>query len=95
MRSPQTSACITRVVMDGDCDIELAELQSVTQRIQQSLQHIPASQRVYIANALLNLAISRMVSESGAQRTSTVLIRLIDVVLEDEALQAAHKVMTT
>ena len=90
MRSPQTSACITRVVMDGGCDIELAELQSVTQRIQQSLQHIPASQRVYLANALFNLAISRMVSESGAQRTSTVLIRLIDAVLEDDALQAAH-----
>lgn len=86
MRLPQTSACITRVVMDGDYNIELAELQSVTQRIQQSLQHIPASQRAYLANALLNLAISRMVSERGAQRTSTVLIRLIDAVLEDEAL---------
>lgn len=84
MRSQSNSNCITRVVVDGDQHIEIAELQSVMQRIRQSLQHIPESQRVYVGNALLNLAVCRMLHDAGSERTATILIRLVDAVLEQE-----------
>lgn len=84
MRSQLNANCFTRVVVDGDQDIEIAELQAVMQRIRQSLQHIPEAQRVYVGNALLNLAVCRMLHDTGSQRTATILIRLVDAVLEHE-----------
>lgn len=84
MRANGTAGCMTRVVVDGDLDLEVAELQSVMQRIRDSLHHIPESQRMYVGNALLNLAICRMLRETGKQRTATVLIRLVDAVLDHE-----------
>ena len=64
------SQCITRVVVDGSADLELVELQSVMQRIQQSLHDIPSAQSTYIGNALLNLAVCRMVQDTGVQNLS-------------------------
>lgn len=90
MRSNEVSACFTRVVVDGDRDIELAELQFVMQRIQQSLQHFPAAQRAHLGNALLNLAISRMLSETGTQCSPTSLTRLVDVVLQQDVALTNH-----
>lgn len=84
MQSNEVPSGITRVVVDGDSNIEIAELQSVMLQIQQSLQQVPHSRRGYIGNALLNLAVSQMLRDIGAQRTSTVLIRLIDAVLESD-----------
>jgi hypothetical protein len=66
--------------MVDDDGLVVAELQSVMQRIQNSLRSIPIEQREYVANALLNLAVSRMVREEGAARTSSMLMRLGDVV---------------
>jgi len=60
MGSTSTARCLTRVVLDDDCGIEVAQLQSVMQRIQSTLRDVPQAQREYIANALLNLAVSRM-----------------------------------
>jgi hypothetical protein len=60
--------------------VEVAQLQSVMQRIQHSLRDIPGEQREYVANALLNLAVSRMVREEGKARTLSILQRLGDVV---------------
>ncbi len=75
---------ITRVVVDGHPVAELAELQLVMQRIQSALRDlVPAAQQTYVGNALLNLAVSRMLRETGAQRTATILIRLIDTFLEN------------
>lgn len=51
--------CLTRVVIDDDSGVEVAQLQSVMHRIQCTLHDVPQAQREYIANALLNLAVSR------------------------------------
>lgn len=83
----EASTCITRVIVDGDHDLELAELQAVMQRIQHSISHLPASQCSYIGNALLNLAICRMLRETDDQRTATKLLRLADAVLEQEQVR--------
>jgi hypothetical protein len=74
------SNCLTRVVMDDGFDLEIGQLQSVMQRIQNSLRDIPASQREYIANALLNVAVTRMLKEEGPVLTASILARLGDVV---------------
>ena len=79
------SKCITRVVVDGHEDLELAELQSVMHQIQIALSHIPSAQRTYIGNALLNLAVCRMLRDTNPARTATVLARLVDSVLERSA----------
>ena len=79
MRSPGSN-CLTRVVVDDEFDLEIGQLQSVMQRIQQSLRDIPVSQREYIANALLNVAVTQMLKEEGATQTATILARLGDVV---------------
>jgi hypothetical protein len=50
--------CLTRVMTDDDRGVEIAQLQSVMQRIQGALRDVPLAQREYIANALLNLAVS-------------------------------------
>lgn len=84
MSAIKISNCITRVIVDGDRDLELAELQSVMQRIQQSLPHLPASQCGYIGNALLNLAVCHMLRDTNDQHTATKLLRVADAVLEQE-----------
>jgi hypothetical protein len=43
--------------MVDDEGVEVAQLQSVMHRIQQSLRSIPDEQRKYIANALLDRAV--------------------------------------
>ena len=50
--------CLTRVMTDDDSAVEIAQLQSVMQRIQGALRDVPLAQREYIANALLNLAVT-------------------------------------
>lgn len=60
VRSTVAAGCLTRVVIDNDRSIEIAQLQTVMQRIQSMLDHVPAAQREYIANALLNLAVERI-----------------------------------
>ena len=50
--------CLTRVMTDDDRGVEIAQLQSVLQRIQSALRDVPPAQREYIANALLTLAVS-------------------------------------
>jgi len=50
--------CLTRVMTDDDRGVEIAQLQSVMQRIQNALRDVPLAQREYIANALLTLAVS-------------------------------------
>ncbi len=72
--------CLTRVVIDDDSGVEVAQLQSVMQRIQCMLHDVPAAQREYIANALLNLAVARMLKQEGNMQTASILARLGDVV---------------
>lgn len=82
MRSHE-SGCFTRVVIDGDQDIELAELKLVMQRIDAALTHLATPvHRRYLSTALLNLAVCHLLRERGVQNTATTLIRLIDAVLE-------------
>jgi len=90
MRSMSNPRCLTRVVIDADCGIEVAQLQSVMQRIQSMLYDVPQAQREYIANALLNLAVSRMVKEEGmtvSDRGDHVLAAPGDLI---PALAAVH-----
>jgi hypothetical protein len=83
VRSDDSSACLTRFVVDSHQDIEVAELQGVMERIQSAVRYVvPRSHQAYVGNALLNLAVSRMLRETDAQRTATMLIRLVDSVLE-------------
>ena len=49
---------LTRVMTDDDRGVEVAQLQSVLERIQSALRDVPLAQREYIANALLTLAVS-------------------------------------
>lgn len=65
MNSVVSRRCLTRVMTDDDRGVEVAQLQSVMQRIQSALRDMPTAQREYIANALLNLAVSRMVRDGG------------------------------
>lgn len=86
MRLNTSSSCITRVIVDGHEEVELAELRLIMQRIQNSLrQLVPPAQQAYVGTALLNLAICRMIRDAGTQRAATILIRLIDSVLEQES----------
>ena len=79
MHAAHSARCLTRVMIDDD-GVEIAHLQSVMRRIQHSLRDIPFEQREYIANALLNLAVSTMVREEGGARTLSILQRIGDVV---------------
>jgi len=72
--------CLTRIVIDDGSGVEVAQLQLVMQRIQCMLHAVPAAQREYIANALLNLAVARMVKQEGNLQTASILARLGDVV---------------
>jgi hypothetical protein len=78
-----SNRCLTRVIVDDD-GVEVAHLQTVMQRIQYALQDIPAAQREYVANALLNIAVTRMVREEGKERTLSILLRLGDVVASND-----------
>ncbi len=80
--SAAVSRCLTRVVVDDEREVAIAQLQLVMQRIQLAVGNIPVSQREYIANALLNLAVARMLSETGARQTAGILARLGDVVAD-------------
>ena len=79
MHAAYSARCLTRVIVDDD-GVEVAHLQSVMHRIQHSLRDIPFDEREYVANALLNLAVSRMVKEEGSARTLSILQRIGDVV---------------
>lgn len=80
MRDSNLQCRITRVVDGDDHDVQLAQLQAVMQRIQSALRNVPAAQRMYLGNALLNLAVSRILCEEGSHRTAALLMRLSDVV---------------
>jgi hypothetical protein len=83
--------CLTRVMTDDDRGLEVAQLQSVMHRIQSSLRDMPMAQREYIANALLNLAVTRMVREGGSTSTASILMRLGDVVANSDRSPARPK----
>lgn len=78
MSASFASNCLTRIVVDDEHEVAIAQLQWVMQRIQQSLLHIPAAQREYIANALLSLAVAKMLKEGNANHTAGILARLSD-----------------
>lgn len=80
--SAAVSRCLTRIVVDDEHEVAIAQLQLVMQRIQHAMGNVPVSQREYIANALLNLAVARMLRETGALQTAGILARLGDVVAD-------------
>ena len=91
MTSSVSHRCLTRVMTDDDRGVEVAQLQSVMHRIQSSLRDVPQAQREYIANALLNLAVSRMVKEDGRKLTASLLLRLGDVVANTDKSPAPER----
>ena len=70
MNAVVSRRCLTRVMTDDDRGVEIAQLQSVMHRIQGSLRDVPMAQREYIANALLSLAVSRMIERGGHGRST-------------------------
>lgn len=72
--------CITRIIDGNQHDLQLAQLQIVMQRIQAALRNVPSAERIYLGNALLNLAVNRILCDEGSQRTASILMRLSDVV---------------
>jgi len=47
--------CLTRVIVDDDVDLEIAQLSFARQRIEASLASFPPQQRNDLVDALLNL----------------------------------------
>lgn len=76
----QDSQCITRVVDGSGHDLQLAQLQAVMQRIQSALLTVPIAERTYLGNALLNLAVNRILCDEGVPRTASILMRMSDAV---------------
>jgi hypothetical protein len=72
-------ACLTRIVGD-ECDVQVTRIQNVMQRIEHALVNIPPTHRHYVANALLNMAVSKMMAQDGSAETSAILMRLGDYV---------------
>jgi hypothetical protein len=56
---------LTRIVIDHDCGIEVAQLQALTERIQELLPNASVLERDYIANALLSLALGMLDRRGG------------------------------
>lgn len=86
---------ITRVVDGETHDVQLAQLQVVMQRIQTALRDVPTAERIYLGNALLNLAVNRILCEEGSQRTASILMRLGDAVSVGAPPQAEHAISLT
>jgi hypothetical protein len=57
----RSTQCLTRVVVDDSARLDMAQIQAVMCRIQTALKDVPQAERAYIANALLNLAVSKLV----------------------------------
>ena len=80
MCDSESSCRITRVV-DGDHhDVQLAQLQVVMQRIQTALCNVPPTERIYLGNALLNLAVQKILCTEGSEPTASILMRMSDAV---------------
>lgn len=91
MNAVVSRRCLTRVMTDGERSLEVAQIKSVMHRIQSSLRNVPPAQREYIANALLNLAVTRMVKEEGKTQAASILMRLGDVVAHSEGPPAPDR----
>jgi len=56
-----SSQCLTRVIVDG-AQVDVAQLGDIHARIDAALRRIPAHDRAHLANALLDLAVARIVT---------------------------------
>lgn len=79
----QVTHRLTRIVAD-DATLEIAQIQTVMNRIELALREFPQAPRAYIANALLNLAVSKLIDEEAGVRAGGILMRLGDVVASDD-----------
>ena len=63
---------------------QIAELQAVMamleDRLEEDLEDVPPRRRPFVANALLNLAVNRLLADEGPAWTATLLIRLADLI---------------
>lgn len=57
--SMHATACLTRIVIDDDCGVEIAQLQSALHAIECALKDVPSIERHYIAGALLSFAVAQ------------------------------------
>jgi hypothetical protein len=80
MRFSSSSSCLTRVCIDNDVSAEVAQVHDLMLHIQRSLTEVPHPQRVYVGNALLNLAVDRLLREESNARAAAILHRLSDVI---------------
>lgn len=72
MRFDAPSACLTRLIIDDDRELELAELQTVKERIEGAVRYVvPPSHRSYVGDALLHLAVERTLQDGAVPCTSS------------------------
>lgn len=78
MRLTHSSACLTRVVIDGTPEVELAELQQIRQRILSALRHsVQPADQAYLSDALVNLALRRLLQQSDGPQAA-MLTRFLE-----------------
>lgn len=62
----------------------IAELQAVMalleDRLEDDIEEVPPRRRPLVANALLNLAVARLLAEEGPARAATILARLASLI---------------
>lgn len=91
MKSVLSQRTLTRVVQDNDSELQIAQIQAVMLRIQSALRGIPREQREYVANALLNMAVSKLIKEEGGARTATLFLRLGDVIASNPSVPTSEQ----
>jgi uncharacterized protein (UPF0305 family) len=60
VRDIETNPCLTRVVTEEGCAVEIAQLDAVRASIERALTGVPPRERDAIAESLLNFAIARI-----------------------------------
>lgn len=90
MKFSTSSSRLTRVCIDADVCAEVAQVHEVMRHIQCALAEVSNPQKVYIGNALLNLAVDRLLRETGNARAATILHRLSDVVATQSSTPPAR-----
>jgi len=73
-------------------DKDVVRLAAAMRRVDRLLQSLEPVHEPVLANALLNLAVCRMLDADGAQRTASVLTRLVEAVLTGPVPEARRAV---
>jgi len=68
----------------------IADLQTVMQLIDVLLEEVSCQHRALIPNALLNLAVERMLAEQAPKSAATILYRLAELIASDQRPEGSN-----